>query len=314
MPKEPDFSEWGDRLTYPMIDFETYPKLEIFCNYIAASNYDRLDVLINNAAQGPSTFHWILPAFDGKRGLWLGLIYFRFAKITFDHSWPACKRFVCFSVSNLPKGTLKKYPCFLAWKTNSGIGLTSFRQAHHNSLQHDDSLSVGGNFSRWKTWRWSSTIRFQAKTNSWRLKLGEIHTNEMLEVQLVNSVAPVCPLHGLVNIMKKTWYRQKTHHQWYLNGGGNSPVSPKEARHPQPIWPMLHWIFWMTLTSAADITKIRDYYLHQCRRYGLRGLIEDPRSSKAKARFTWFSAFSTGYRRWSLLDVMDPLFDEFNSG
>jgi NAD(P)-dependent dehydrogenase (short-subunit alcohol dehydrogenase family) len=29
------------------------------------------------------------------------------------------------------------------------------------------------------------------KTNSWRLKLGQIETTEMIEVQLVNSVAPL---------------------------------------------------------------------------------------------------------------------------
>jgi hypothetical protein len=28
------------------------------------------------------------------------------------------------------------------------------------------------------------------KTNSWRLRLGQIETTEMIEVQLVNSVAP----------------------------------------------------------------------------------------------------------------------------
>jgi hypothetical protein len=41
------------------------------------------------------------------------------------------------------------------------------------------------------------------KTNSWRLKLGEIHTNEMLEVQLVNSVAPFVLCNRLASLMKK---------------------------------------------------------------------------------------------------------------
>jgi hypothetical protein len=40
------------------------------------------------------------------------------------------------------------------------------------------------------------------KTNSWRLRLGQIETTEMIEVQLVNSVAPFV-LCSLSEIMKK---------------------------------------------------------------------------------------------------------------
>jgi hypothetical protein len=32
--------------------------------------------------------------------------------------------------------------------------------------------------------------KYLRKTNSWRLRLGQIETTEMIEVQLVNSVAP----------------------------------------------------------------------------------------------------------------------------
>ena len=41
------------------------------------------------------------------------------------------------------------------------------------------------------------------KINSWRLKLGEIETTEMIEVQLVNSVAPFVLCNRLSEIMKK---------------------------------------------------------------------------------------------------------------
>ncbi|MGY8914130.1 MAG: SDR family oxidoreductase, partial [Flavobacteriales bacterium] len=40
------------------------------------------------------------------------------------------------------------------------------------------------------------------KTNSWRLRLGQIETTEMLEVQLVNSVAPFVLCNRLSELMK----------------------------------------------------------------------------------------------------------------
>jgi hypothetical protein len=48
--KEPDFSEWGHRLKIHGLDLRHIPSVEIFCNFIE-QQYDRLDILINNAAQ-----------------------------------------------------------------------------------------------------------------------------------------------------------------------------------------------------------------------------------------------------------------------
>jgi NAD(P)-dependent dehydrogenase (short-subunit alcohol dehydrogenase family) len=41
------------------------------------------------------------------------------------------------------------------------------------------------------------------KTNSWRLKLGEIHTAEMIELQLINSIAPFVLCNRLIEVMRK---------------------------------------------------------------------------------------------------------------
>src|SRR5690554_4874669 len=48
--KEEDFSKWGHRLKIHGLDLRHIPSVEIFCNFIE-QQYDRLDVLINNAAQ-----------------------------------------------------------------------------------------------------------------------------------------------------------------------------------------------------------------------------------------------------------------------
>ena len=48
--KEEDYHEWSDRLHIHGLDLRHIPSVEIFCNYIE-QKYDRLDILINNAAQ-----------------------------------------------------------------------------------------------------------------------------------------------------------------------------------------------------------------------------------------------------------------------
>ena len=60
--KEDDYKQWNDRLHIHGLDLRHIPSVEIFCNYIE-QKYDRLDILINNAAQTvrrPSGFYFHL--------------------------------------------------------------------------------------------------------------------------------------------------------------------------------------------------------------------------------------------------------------
>lgn len=62
--KEEDFADWGHRLKIHGLDLRHIPSVEIFCNYIE-QKYQRLDILINNAAQTvrrPSGFYGHLMA------------------------------------------------------------------------------------------------------------------------------------------------------------------------------------------------------------------------------------------------------------
>ncbi len=47
------------------------------------------------------------------------------------------------------------------------------------------------------------------ETNSWRLRLGEIQTAEMLEIQLVNAVAPFVLCNRLVPMMRRDYTGKK---------------------------------------------------------------------------------------------------------
>ncbi|NCQ10782.1 MAG: SDR family oxidoreductase, partial [Bacteroidetes bacterium] len=95
------------------------------------------------------------------------------------------------------------------------------------------------------------------KTNSWRLKLGEIHTNEMLEVQLVNSIAPFVLCNRLSHLMKK----DNTGNKHIINVSamvGKFHKYHKESRHPHTNMAKAA-LNMLTLTSASDLAKFGIY-------------------------------------------------------
>jgi NAD(P)-dependent dehydrogenase (short-subunit alcohol dehydrogenase family) len=69
------------------------------------------------------------------------------------------------------------------------------------------------------------------KVNSWRLKMGEIKTSEMLEVQLVNAVAPFVLCNALLPMMKRDNTGQK-HIVNVTAMEGKFQRFKKEPRHP----------------------------------------------------------------------------------
>ena len=91
----------------------------------------------------------------------------------------------------------------ITWHTKQlGIGISSSAKLSQIPYSIDNSLSNNEIFPEGKLDADLQQVDLRS-VNSWRLKLGEIHTNEMLEVQLVNSVAPFVLSNRLVNIIKK---------------------------------------------------------------------------------------------------------------
>ena len=91
----------------------------------------------------------------------------------------------------------------MSWHGNQvGIGLSASAKLSQIPYTIDHSLNTEEVFPTGQLDADLQQVDLR-KTNSWRLKLGEIHTNEMLEVQLVNSVAPFVLCNRLVNLMKK---------------------------------------------------------------------------------------------------------------
>ncbi|MEB2784650.1 SDR family oxidoreductase [Algoriphagus persicinus] len=301
--KEPDFSEWGDRLHIHGLDLRHIPSVEIFCNYIE-QQYDHLDVLINNAAQTvrrPSGFYQHL--MENESLSWTDLSSAS-QKLLSDHH--DCLQEIRTLSQEFAVDESKNLP--VSWHGKQlGIGLTSSAQLTQIPYSIDDSLSSEEIFPIGKLDADLQQVDLR-KTNSWRLKLGEIHTNEMLEVQLVNSVAPFVLCNRLVNIMKK----DNTGKKHIINVSameGKFHQFHKEARHPHTNMAKAA-LNMMTLTSAAELPKFGIYTNAVD-----TGWVTDEDPAELAKRKQEVHDFQPPL---DIVDgaarVMDPLFDGINTG
>jgi NAD(P)-dependent dehydrogenase (short-subunit alcohol dehydrogenase family) len=95
------------------------------------------------------------------------------------------------------------------------------------------------------------------QTNSWRLRLGEIGTSEMLEIQLVNAIAPFVLCNQLAPLMK----RENTGQKHIVNVSameGKFHRFKKADRHPHTNMAKAA-LNMLTHTSASDLAKYGIY-------------------------------------------------------
>ena len=298
--KEPDYSDWGHRLKIHGLDLRHIPSVEIFCNFIE-QKYERLDILINNAAQTvrrPSGFYHhmmeneALPIYD------LPLLA---QNLLSDHS-------DCLSELRALSSSTSDKNLPVTWHGKQiGIGLTASAQLSQIPYSIDNTLATSEVFPVGELDADLQQVDLR-ETNSWRLKLGEIHTNEMLEVQLVNSVAPFVLCNRLVNIMKK----ETTGMKHIINVSameGKFQQWHKEDRHPHTNMAKAA-LNMMTLTSSSDFAK-----------YGIytnavdTGWVTDEDPAKLAKRKEELHDFQPPL---DIVDgaarVLDPLFDGINTG
>lgn len=249
--KEEDYTEWGHRLKIHGLDLRHIPSVEIFCNFIE-QKYSRLDILINNAAQTvrrPVGFYQHLIQNEEKAFSELP----PFAQeLLVDHD--ACIKELRVLSAGFAEGQ-KNLP--VTWHGKQlGIGLSASAKLSQIPYSIDNSLSAEEVFPAGKLDADLQQVDLR-KTNSWRLKLGEVNTIEMLEVQLVNSVAPFVLCNRLVNLMKK----ENTGMKHIINVSameGKFHRFHKEDRHPHTNMAKAS-LNMMTHTSASDFAKYGIY-------------------------------------------------------
>jgi NAD(P)-dependent dehydrogenase (short-subunit alcohol dehydrogenase family) len=229
---EPDFGDWADRLEIYGLDLRHTPSVEAFCHHVAR-RYERLDFIINNACQTvrrprefylhmmeletgpveaiPEEARKLLGAFEGLRGY---------------HLLPE-------AAAGTPLRQLSGEPPSPDGSKISDEELTA-QQALFPKGRLDQDLQQIDLRSR----------------NSWRLLLDEISTVELLEVQLVNAIAPFVLNARLKPLMERTPERDK-HIVNVSAMEGQFYRVRKSTRHPHTNMAKAA-LNMMTRTSATD--------------------------------------------------------------
>ena len=229
------------------LDLRHIPSVEIFASYLE-HHYDRLDILINNAAQTvrrPAGFYAHMMENEA-------LPYEKLAaesQLLLGH-FEDCKKQL-YEFDATANSTEANLP--VAWHGHMpGVGIRSSAQLSQIPYSFDNSLVAEEVFPTGKLDADLQQVDLRT-TNSWRLRLGEIQTPEMLEVQLVNSVAPFVLCNRLVNIMK----RDNTGQKHVVNVSameGKFHRFNKIDRHPHTNMAKAA-LNMLTHTAASDLAK-----------------------------------------------------------
>ncbi|PIW61250.1 MAG: hypothetical protein COW13_03440, partial [Candidatus Omnitrophica bacterium CG12_big_fil_rev_8_21_14_0_65_50_5] len=247
--REEDFSQWNNRLHIYGLDLRHTPSVELFCNYIE-QKYDRLDLLINNAAQTvrrPPGFYAHLMANETRP----------FQDLPEEvqallRPFESCKR-TLISGDQLRLVDKAAPAPALAWNGKmTGMGLCVSAQLSQIPYAHDHGLPAEKVFPQGKLDVDLQQVDLR-ETNSWRLRLGDIPTSEMIELQLVNAIAPFVLCNKLSSMMK----RQNTGQKHIVNVSameGKFHRYTKTDRHPHTNMAKAA-LNMLTHTSASDLAN-----------------------------------------------------------
>jgi NAD(P)-dependent dehydrogenase (short-subunit alcohol dehydrogenase family) len=247
--READFQQWGQRLDIYGLDLRHTPSVELFCNYIE-QKYSRLDLLINNAAQTvrrPSGFYAHLLANESLA----------FNDLP-SNVQPLLGAFETCKIKVRPGMTSSTALApVLVWNgTLPGIGLSASAQLSQIPYTHDHALQVQKAFPQGRLDADLQQVDMR-EMNSWRLGLGEIATAEMIELQLVNAIAPFVLCNKLFPMMK----RENTGQKHIVNVSameGKFHRYTKTDKHPHTNMAKAA-LNMLTHTSARDLVKYGIY-------------------------------------------------------
>lgn len=245
--KEKDFSEWSHRLHIYGLDLRHIPSVELFATYVE-QKYERLDILINNAAQTvrrPAGFYShlmgneLLPYHQHSNDV---------QQLLAHHQ--QCLREI---EGNSNEGSESNRTLAVNWSGHiPGIGIRASAQLSQVPYKFDNSIETREVFPVGELDADLQQVDLRT-TNSWRLKLGQIETLEMVEVQLVNSIAPFVLCNLLTTLMRKD-YTGKKHVVNVSAMEGKFHSFNKADRHPHTNMAKAA-LNMLTHTAASDLAK-----------------------------------------------------------
>ena len=195
--READFADWRDRLEIFGLDLRHTPSVEAFCRHLLATRA-RLDFIVNNACQTvwrppdfyahmmeaenaalsemPSHVRTLLGGYEGLRGYHM-----------------------------LPEG---RDAALDVARASDVAGLTHAAQLSQVALLPEEKEAQKDLFPEGVLDQDLQQVDLRGR-NSWRLLLAEVPTVELLEVQLVNAIAPFILNARLKPLMLRTPGRDK---------------------------------------------------------------------------------------------------------
>ena len=247
---EPDFKEWGHRLEIFGLDLRHTPSVEAFCRHMLTT-HARLDFIVNNACQTvrrppdfyehmmerehgplhdlPPDAQKLLGAYEGLRGY----------HILPEGGAPSIARQESGLISE-PSNARRSDPL---------AGLTHAAALSQVPLLPDELEAQKGLFPVGQLDQDLQQVDLRER-NSWRLLMHEVPSVELLEVQLVNAIAPFILNARLKPLMLRTPERDK-HIVNVSAVEGQFYRKFKTTRHPHTNMAKAA-LNMMTRTSAAD--------------------------------------------------------------
>ena len=283
--QEPDFDEWKDRLEIFGLDLRHTPSVETFCHELLATR-SRLDFIINNACQTvrrPPAFYRHMMEREEERA---------------SEAGRAGEARKASEAGRAVKALVKSF---------GGHAPMTSAQMSQVALLAEDRPGQVALFPAGQLDQDLQQIDLRGR-NSWRLLLHEVPSVELLEVHLVNAVAPFVFNARLKPLMLRTPERDKhivnvsaMEGQFYRNF--------KTTRHPHTNMAKAA-LNMMTRTSAADYQGC-GIHMNSVD----TGWITDEDPAEIAARKTAEQRF---HPPLDIVDgaarIVDPIIDGFNTG
>ncbi len=234
---EPDFKDWGHRLEVFGLDLRHTPSVEAFCRHVLTT-HARLDFIINNACQTvrrPPDFYQHMLARETAS----------------MESMPAAARALLGAYEGL-RGyhMLPEADAAVVTRRLSEVaGLTHAAELSQVPLLPDELEAQKQLFPEGRLDQDLQQVDLRER-NSWRLTLAEVPSVELLEVQLVNAIAPFVLNARLKPLLLRTPERDK-HIVNVSAVEGQFYRKYKTTRHPHTNMAKAA-LNMMTRTSAAD--------------------------------------------------------------
>jgi NAD(P)-dependent dehydrogenase (short-subunit alcohol dehydrogenase family) len=246
--REEDFEQFRDRLSIWGLDLRHAPSVERFAETLCARE-ERLDFLINNACQTvrrPRGFYAHLMEGEAQSSLTLSA-----AEAALVRPWAETVHALAGGPPRLPGACSGEAVLELVRSAREiPIGLVAPAQLSQLRTAFDDD-----GFRDFPTDARDADLQQVdcRATNSWRLRLAEVPTWELLEVHLVNAMAPFI----LAARLKPLFLRERTFDKHIVNVSAMEGIfsrGTKTDRHPHTNMAKAA-LNMLTRTSAADYAR-----------------------------------------------------------